>query len=271
MRTTTAFASCLAVALALAAGLAEARVLNFRFDPDDLIRNYSTAPVPVSSAGGVLQKFEQENPRRVHETFGTVMYNTFGATNPLPETDAASHATYLAWRTSLDQPGEGIASFNIWLAGDVLGFSPWSWGERLVSNPHAPPSAWAASGWNVEVISLGPGLGSVIVWWTERDDNLINLTNDLDPFGFAIDAREIASQGDDYGAGTDAPDGTYRIWFGSSDIWNDNPAYAEWQGFEASMNVTAIPTPGAVVLFAAGLLGLAGIGACAHRRTPAVA
>ena len=253
-----------AVALALAAG-AEARVLNFRFDPDDLIRNYSTAPLPVTNVGGVLQKHEQADPRRVHETFNSVMYNTFGATNALPETDAGSQATYLGWRNSLDQPGEGIASFNIWLAGDATGFSPWSWGERLVSNPDAVPTATAASGWNVEVVELVPGggLGWVVIWWTEQDDNLINLANDLDAFSFTVDVRQIAAQGDGYAAGTDPADGTHRIWFGSSDIWNDDPLYAEWQGFEASMGVAAVPVPPALGLLAAGLLGF---GAVARRR-----
>jgi len=253
-------------ALLAAAGAADARVLNFEFDPDALIQNFSTAPLPVSSVGGMPQKYEQEDPRRVHEVFGSVTYNTFGASNPLPETDAGSQAAYLAWRNSLDQPGEGIASFNIWLAGDALGFNPWSWGERLVSNPDAMPTATAASGWNVEVLELvsGGGLGWVILWWTDEDDNLINLVNDLDPFGFSIDVREIAADGDDYASGTDPADGAYRIWFGSSDIWNDDPAYADWEGFEASMDVIGIPVPESAALLLAGLMG---IGAVSRRRS----
>lgn len=245
------------LALGLAGG-AEARLLTFQFDPDDLVRNYSTSPLPVSEAGGVLQKFEQADPRRVHETFGSVMYNTFGSTNLFPETDAGSQGQYLAWRNSLDQAHEGIASFNIWLAGDALGFDPWSWGERLVSNPDAVPTATAASGWNVEVLELvpGSGLGWIVLWWTELDDNRINLVNDLDPFSFTIDVREISNASDPYAAGTNPSDGTHRIWFGSSDIWNDDPLYENWQGFEASMNVTGIPTPPALALMAAGLLGL---------------
>ncbi|RMH04979.1 MAG: hypothetical protein D6704_10195 [Nitrospirae bacterium] len=122
----------------------------------------------------------------MHESWGSIMYNTFGTTDPggtdgssLPnDTDANRLQAYLDWRASLDTPDEGIAWFNIWLRDNV---NAWNWGERLVSNPDYMPTATAASGWQVEVVANPWGLFS---FTTE-------------------DARQISAPGQTYADGTD--------------------------------------------------------------------
>lgn len=153
-------------------GTASATPATFYFDPDDLIDLYSTAPLPVDKdASGSYLKYQQDYPRRVHQVWDSIMFNTFGTETP-PYTDQESQDIYLAWRASLDTPDEGLAGFNIWLLDNA---NAWNWGERLVSNPDVKPTATAASGWYSQVIPYGSGW--LAQWWTDpTGDNLINLS-----------------------------------------------------------------------------------------------
>ena len=263
---------CLVVGLLLAIGsTVVANTVTFIFDPDDLIQLYSTTPLPVN--GETLPngkyshfKYEQDYPRRVHESWGSVMYNTFGSTNE-GETDEESQAAYIAWRNSLDTPDEGIAWFNIWLRDNK---NAWNWGERLVSHPDIMPVGTAASGWQVETIKdpWGAGSGYLVQWWTERTDNLINLVNNLDPFSFTVDVREISNPGETYAEGKDIALGTkWDIWFGTyGGIYNDDQPYKSWNyyedgpigGWEGTLELTAVPEPLTMFGVLIGLAGLAG-------------
>lgn len=242
---------------------ANATLVVFEFDPDDLIGLYSTTPLPVSTVGsGSSQshlKYEQTSPRRVHETWAGTMYNTFGTTDfGGTETDLQSQNAYIAWRNSLDQSNEGIFSFNIWLRDNT---NAWNWGERLVSNPNYLPTATAASGWTVSVIANPWGSGWLVQWETTQSDNLINLANDLDTFSFTVDVREISASGQTFDSGgVDIALGTdWDIWFGSYlGICNNDSFYADWEGYEGSLELTAtpVPIPSAFLLFASGILGV---------------
>jgi len=240
-------------------GILRADVVTFKFDPDDLIGLYSTTPLPVSNPTGTSHlKYEQDNPRRVHETWGGTMYNTFGSTTG-GETDQQSQDAYIAWRNSLDTPDEGVAWFNIWLRDNA---NAWNWGERLVSNPDVKPTATAASGWEVSVDPNPWGSGWLAEWWTNDADQRINLVNNLDEFSFTVDVREISAAGQTYADGTDIALGTqWDIWFGSyTGIYNDDSPYADWQstgGYEGTLELQAVPVPGAVLL---GILGLGAVG-----------
>ncbi len=253
------------VALLAVAGLiltvtATAGAVTFNFDPDDFIQLYSTTPLPVDNPTGTSHlKYEQDSPRRVHETWCGIMYNTFGSTN-VGETDQESQDAYIAWRNSLDASNEGIASFNIWLRDNT---NAWNWGERLVSNPDVKPTATAASGWQVEVNANPWGSGWLAEWWTDETDNLINLANDLDLFSFTVDVREITAAGQTYADGTDVALGTeWDIWFGSwHDMYNDDSAYSGWLdtgGWEGTLNLTAVPEPLTMFAVGMGIAGLAG-------------
>ena len=225
---------------------AGAKGVTFEFDPDDFIQLYSTTPLPVDNPTGTSHlKYQQDNPRRVHEVWanGEKMYNTFGSTGS--QTDQQSQDAYIAWRNSLDTSNEGIAWFNIWLRDNT---NAWNWGERLVSNPDIKPTGTAASGWQVEVNANPWGSGWLVEWWTDETDNLINLANNLDPFSFSVDVREISAAGQTYADGTDVALGTtWDIWFGSyHGIFNDDEPYASWQstgGWEGTLDLEAVPEP----------------------------
>lgn len=272
------FAIILAVVGLLLAGtsMARASVITFNFDPDDFIGLYSTSPLPVTGYPPSHFKYEQDHPRRVHESWGSTMYNTFGSTNPAPETDQQSQDAYIAWRNSLDTADEGIAGFNIWFRSNS---NAWNWGERLVSHPDLAPIGTAASNWQVETISdpWGAGSGYLVEWWTEETDNLINLANDLGEFSFTIDVREISAAGETYAEGTDVAYGTmWDVWFGTyGGIYNDEEPYKSWNyyeagptgGWEGTLNLTAVPEPGAMIVWV--LLGAAswlGMGVWRRRR-----
>jgi len=239
------------------AAVAQATGVTFIFDPDDLIGLYSTSPLPVSNPTGTsLLKYEQENPRRVHETWSGTMYNTFGSTNA-GETDQQSQDAWIAWRNSLDTPDEGIGYFNTWLRDN---YKAWNWGERLVQNPDAKPTATAAPGWHVGDMWESMYGGWVVEWYADAPENRINLVNDIGEFSFTMDLRSISAIDQTYAEGSDIAYGTkWDIWFGGGEcIYNDEAPYNTWDGFEATLELTAVPEPLTVLGVFAGVAGLAG-------------
>ena len=254
MKKTKFVTICVVMTMILAVGgVAQANVVTFKFDPDDLIALYSTTPLPVSNpTGASTLKYEQDDPRRLHEVWGNIMYNTFGTTTA--DTDQQSQDKYIAWRNSLDTPDEGIGYFNTWLRDNP---KAWNWGERLVQNPDAKPTATAAPGWHVGDLWESIYGGWVVEWYANEPDKRINLANDIGEFSFTMDLREISAPDQFYADGTDIAYGTnWDIWFGTGTIYNDEAPYSSWQdvgGWEGTLELTVVPVPAAVIL---GILGL---------------
>lgn len=250
---------CVVVAVVFGVGaMARANVVTFQFDPDNFIKLYSTTPLPVSGFPPSHYKYEQDNPRRVHEVWGNPekMYNTFGSTGSM--TDQQSQDAYIAWRNSLDTADEGIGYFNTWLRTNS---KAWNWGERLVQNPDAKPTATAASGWHVGDMWQSIYGGWVVEWYADAPENRINLVNNIGEFSFNMDLREITAIDQTYAEGTDIAYGTnWDIWFGTGAIYNDESPYSAWYdvgGWEGTLELTAIPAPGAILLASIGT-GLVG-------------
>jgi hypothetical protein len=276
--------------LLVAVGSAQATLVTFQFDPNDLL-NLSPASAGSDMDGG--RKIDQDNSRRLRKLSS---YSPDGTT---VDTfwDPAGHNTqpkeYNTYRNWLDGLGsdEGIASFNIWMAnsGPVR-----SWGETLVTKPNSAVTGTAASGWSVEIIANPWVTGSSIARWYADDSSkyLRPGGTDIGDFSFTVDAYADSNEN-----GWDASDPgavvgeNYRIWFGSqngqesdrgngaiffdADGWGNrtesfgafaavnNPPYVG-SGWEGVLELTAIPEPASIIVW--GLLGAGCAGGVMARR-----
>ncbi len=263
---------CAAVVLS-AAAVADAARVRFEFDPNDLLDLYG-------SDFQTADKKTQDNPRLLIAPDGTwsrTWYYKEGAhdTSGGGANQPAEGQAYEAWLDKLDQPGEGLASFNIWLLDKAA--AP-TWGEILVQNPDNADLAAGTShsGWQWRIVDITPygwGMnGYIIEWWTQDPSLYLRPTPNGVNFGnfwFEADLYEdLNGNGydpSDPGAVIGKP---YRIWFGSGEAFNYNsppPAIQnEWQGVLTLRAAPPIPEP---VFFQMGaLMGLSGLGLLRLRR-----
>ena len=157
-----AIAVCLAVA-----GTARATV-TITFDPNDILDKYASDDTGL--------KASQPDARRWHAGWNDPYYGTFSDYMEAGHSQPTDYNTYVNWRNSLKNPGDGIAVFNAWF---IDGAAARSWGENVVVKPLTTVSATAASGWNVAIIPNPYGIGGDIVQWYTLDPALRLRPTDL--------------------------------------------------------------------------------------------
>ncbi len=258
----------LAIAFVLACFAAAQADVTIYFDPNDILDNYAT-----DYTGS---KTTQENARRIHTQWGAAYYGTFSDYMQAGHSQPSDWNTYVNWRNSLTDVGEGIAVFNTWFLDDVN--AP-TWGEKTVVKPGSTVAATAADGWNVDYIYNPYNLGGTVVQFYTLDPTKRLRPTDLGGAnigGFSITADLYYDSGP---AGWDVNDvavpqnAPIRFWVGNlngddpgfyrSDtqaLFFDGAAYSDGaghagSGFEAVL--TAVPAPGAFILAAMGM-GLVG-------------
>lgn len=268
-----------------------ASVVTLTFDPNDLVDLYPAAAGTTDVLG--QNKATQPNARRVHKTWGT-LYETFY--NPAaPHTQPDDYNTYMNWRDGLTGSGEGIAMFNNWFLGYPQAAT---WGEKWVVKTDAPVSATATDGWQWREVRepYRPEEGASIQFWTTDADYYIRKGGaDLGNFSITVDLYEDTNQNGMWDVNDEDVNfgDTIRMWLGNLN-GDDAPFYRDdteaiyfdgegWggltpsasvpfaavyatgannplgSGFEAVLEVTAVPIPGAVWLLGSGLIGLVGL------------
>ncbi len=233
-----------------ASGLAQAELVTFTFDPNDLVDVY---PATAGDVGDTATyKDTQPNARRVHEVWGQTAYGTFYNANDPNSVQPGDYDAYVSWVTGLGD-GMGISGFNVWMqANDATR----SWGETLVSNlgPQVGNSS-AGDGWSTSITHNPWGSGYVFEFSTDDPAQYLRPGGaDIGAFSFTVDAYV-----DDDGDGWDQDDAgavvgeDYRIWFGA---YNGVDAIAsvhsgltmENSGWEGTLDITATPEPSTIVL-----------------------
>jgi hypothetical protein len=272
-------AATLFVAVCFGLANAQASVVTLSFDPNDIINLY-----PTDSSG---LKATQENARRIHKTWATDFYGTFSDYMQSGHSQPTDYNTYMAWRNSLTGASDGIAVFNSWF---IDGYNATTWGEKYLIKPGTTVTATTptGSGWGISYVTdpyTGYN-GTCVQFYTLQSAQRLRL-NGADIGNFTITAdlfidnngNKVFDAGD-----VEVVAGDHiRMWVGDLN-GDDAPFYRSdtqaiyytganyctqagqgGSGFEAALDVAAIPEPATMVVW--GLLGVIGYGIYRRRRT----
>ena len=231
---------------------AQADVLTFTFDPNDLIDQYEPG-VPTSSS----------NPRSVrlggYDAY-TGVANWSGSVDEIEE-------DYLAWR---DDNGGYIRCFNTWLAD---GGAAKQWGENVVIPPGSMITATAAEGWTVEIIENPWRDGMLMAQWSTDDPAYYLKVGgaDIGEFSFTADVYLDGGDGGYDEGDTPAPVGEYTIWLGGENgdsAHPHDPVNETYPNgvvyYQATMKISGTPEPASFAIW--GLLAVIGMAVTGRRR-----
>jgi hypothetical protein len=228
--------------MALAGGM-----VAFDFNPVDFFNYQPVGDDTRGLDGGMF---------RLHQTWGGNMYNSW---------QSSTRATVDDFKAGLGA-GEGIGCFNIWLADQAN--AP-LWGETLISSGSVKPTGYAPTGWTAEVVgNPWPAGGNgywLVQWYTTNPDLYIRPGNNVGDFGFSFSPTTAVTAGENYtlwfggsnyGTGSTAQDSQalYFDNFGGTNGFASQYVSAWGSGFEATLNLTAIPEPTTMLLLGLGSL-----------------
>ena len=180
-----------ALLLLLSSSNSNATTLQFEFDPNNLINNYSTTPNAVGPSapdGTFGDQQHQTDPRLVYIN----NQNTWGGT--VRRTWTPQYTYYEMWQSQLGE-GEGIKGFSLMFTSQPVAGIPefqaaQQWGQFLAGTVSSA-TADLGNGWNAALFDIPwhPGWKGVKYWTEDSAKYLRPGGADIGTFAFQISAE----------------------------------------------------------------------------------
>ena len=221
--------------------------VTFEFNPVDFF-DFKRPSEGFGTEGGMF---------RLHETGG------FSGVPVHDSWDADGWATLDALRTSLDDipDDEGIGYVQVFLLKSPDPTAPeTAWGQTLTADPQTTPTGTAPRGWHVLEATESVDAW-VYQWEADAPDYYVRPGEDAGVFSLSFTANETVGVGQEYTiwfGGDNYPDFTPAIDFGPfpSGFASQKPPGQIGTSYEATLSLTPVPEPSALLLLATGALGL---------------
>ncbi|MBN2024535.1 MAG: hypothetical protein JW809_17280 [Pirellulales bacterium] len=239
---------CVAVAVGLMSATAQASVATVTFDAADIVADASltvnTTGTPIVGDGYI--RIDGSTAIRTYE--------------PNAEGTSGNPIGFNAWLATLDEAGEGLSGFNLWLQ-DGRSNQATMWGEDVALASTDSITPFAPEGWTGSVIDCPWGGafadGKLIIYRANSEADYLRPGNvPAGLFGFVADIM-------DFDGGT-WPD--YQIWVGAGNAsQSDDTGFDQLAGvaggiyFQRAITANAVPEPAALLVWSVfGALGLLG-------------
>jgi len=264
---------CIVLSMILVVGLPASEALTYKFDPNDLIDLWAAgAPNPDDTINP-----PSAYPRSIYDpgvSQGYPAYTGIGAWNTEgtgSDLDTAIGTDFNAWRNT---NGGFITSFNTGLADSPKARG---WGETTVVKLNTSATATAAAGWSVVIEPNEWYPDQIYVIWTADSDAYALSAEgpDIGEFSFSLDLYwDVNENNWDKDDPLVQLGETPTIWFGGYGVADNSFAYgAEYYGtsangllYQGTLDITAVPEPGTMMLIGSLATGLFGIAAVRKKR-----